>query len=137
MFPRTGSCQERGTKLLPRKLEKVDEIPRVSLADMAFLVLIFCLVCTAFAVEEGLGLQLPSNNTIGITGFPDGRIEIDGRPVSLDMVRPTVEAALIGNDRLVVVIETDTQSEHGLLVDILDRLESAKASRISLKEHGR
>jgi biopolymer transport protein ExbD len=125
------------------KLAPMQEIPTASLADISFLLLIFFLSTTMFALEEGIPLVLPgrgsstvkvrrSDLTIVRAGA-DGTISIDREPVPLNEVRTVIARKLAENDKLVVVVETDPRSEYGLMVDILDELRIADARRISLK----
>jgi biopolymer transport protein ExbD len=113
------------------------------MADIAFLLLIFFMVSTVFAIEEGLLLQLPSKegvvkkisrkNIMKISAYPGGAITIDDEPASLDQVKLRVEKAMAENPNLVVVVETDREARYGLMVDVLDELKLAQATRISLK----
>ena len=127
-----------------KKRSKVSsEIPNASLSDIAFLLLIFFMVSTVFAIEEGLILDLPSKeavakkisrkNIMRVTGFADGHIEVDDEPVRLETIRSRVEQALIDNPKLVIVVETDPQARYGLMIDMLDELKLAQAQRVSLK----
>jgi len=119
------------------------EIPNSSLSDIAFLLLIFFMVSTVFAIEEGLILDLPSKeavakkisrkNIMRVTGYADGSITVDDEPVALYEVRSRVEKAMMENDKLIVVVETDPQATYGLMIDMLDELKLAQAMRVSLK----
>ena len=119
------------------------EIPNASLSDIAFLLLIFFMVSTVFAIEEGLLLQLPSKegvvkkiarkNIMRITIHSDGNIYIDDQPVTITQVRPKVEQAQADNPKIVFVIETAPDARYGQMVDVLDELKLAKATRVSLK----
>lgn len=125
------------------KLSPLQEVPTASLADISFLLLIFFLSTTMFALEEGIPLVLPGrgSSTIKVKRSDltiirveaDGTISIDKDPVSLNDVRTVVAEKLEENDKLVVVVETHPTSEYGLMVDILDELRLADARRISLK----
>jgi len=119
------------------------EIPNSSLSDIAFLLLIFFMVSTVFAIEEGLILDLPSRDAVAkkisrknimtVTGYADGAITVDGEPVALHDVRGRVEQAMMENDKLIVVVETHPQATYGLMIDMLDELKLAQAQRVSLK----
>ncbi|MEJ2153086.1 MAG: biopolymer transporter ExbD, partial [Gemmatimonadota bacterium] len=50
-------------QILKRKSRVSDEIPTASMADIAFLLLIFFLVTTVFAEDRGLSLVLPEKAT--------------------------------------------------------------------------
>lgn len=122
----------------------VESKPQVSPADIAFLIVVFSLVCTTFAVSEGLVLGVSGGSSVlqkaggatilRVAGFPDGHVEVEGRPVSLEMVRPIVESAMAGKDRLVVVAEYRPGASPGLVADILETLRAARVKRISVKE---
>jgi len=119
------------------------EIPTASLADISFLLLIFFLSTTMFAVERGIPLVLPGagsatvkvkrSSVVVVRANPDGTIEVDREPVSLGQLRTIIEGKLSEISDLVVVLETHPDSEYGLMVDILDELRLADARRISLK----
>jgi len=119
------------------------EIPTASLADISFLLLIFFLSTTMFAVERGIPLVLPGagsatvkvkrSSVAVVRANADGTIEVDKEPVSLGRLRTIIEEKLTENSDLVVVLETHPDSEYGLMVDILDELRLADARRISLK----
>ena len=120
-----------------------DEIPNSSLSDIAFLLLIFFMVSTVFAIEEGLLLQLPSQegvtkkialkNIMRISAYPDGTVMVDDEPVILNTIKGRVEQAIIDNPKIIVVVETHRDAPYGLMVDVLDELKLAQATRISLK----
>jgi biopolymer transport protein ExbD len=126
-----------------RRSRVSDEIPNSSLSDIAFLLLIFFMVSTVFAIEEGLLLQLPSQegvvkkisrkNIMRLSAYPDGHVEMDDQLVSINEIKARVEQAIIDNPKLVVVVETHPEAKYGLMIDVLDELKLAKATRISLK----
>ncbi len=127
-----------------KKRSKVsDEIPNSSLSDIAFLLLIFFMVSTVFAVEEGLILDLPTKDAVAkkisrknimrVSGHADGTITIDDEPVGVHEIRGRVEKAMLENDKLIVVVETDPNARYGLMIDMLDELKLAQAQRVSLK----
>jgi biopolymer transport protein ExbD len=128
-----------------RKRSKVSsEFSTASMSDINFLLLIFFLVSTMFAVEKGLPMALPGKTSktvklkreavLNIQAFANGSIVIRGTgPVSLKDIRPIIEQKLIEKPKLVVVIETDGDAAYGIMVDILDELRLAKATRISLR----
>jgi biopolymer transport protein ExbD len=119
------------------------EIHAGAMSDIAFLLLIFFLVTTIFALEQGIPLMLPGkqsknvkvkrDNILIVQAHANGSIVVDKEVVGLKRLKPLIERKLAENDKLVVVIETHPDSEYGLMIDILDELRLADARRISLK----
>ena len=113
------------------------------MSDIAFLLLIFFLVTTIFALEKGIPMALPGQqsqnikvkrkNIMTVKAYANGSITVDDDPVRLGGVRAIVERRLAQNDKLIVVIETHPDAEYGLMIDILDELRLAKARTISLR----
>lgn len=125
------------------KSKATQEISAASMSDIAFLLLIFFLVTTIFALEQGIPLVLPGEkstnvkikrkNILIIEAHANGSIVVDKQVVPLPQLRPLIERRLAENEKLVVVIETHPDSDYGLMIDILDELRLADARRISLK----
>jgi biopolymer transport protein ExbD len=119
------------------------EISAASMSDIAFLLLIFFLVTTIFAVEQGIPLILPGQQSTNVKvkrkdllivqAHANGAVVVDKEVVPLKQLKPLVERKLAEQPKLVVVIETHPDSEYGLMIDILDELRLADARRISLK----
>jgi biopolymer transport protein ExbD len=126
-----------------KKKRATMEIPAASMSDIAFLLLIFFIVTTIFAVEQGIPLALPGRqstsvrmnrkNLLIIKAFPNGSITMDQNTVTLKEIRPEVERRSAENPKLVVVIETHPDTDYGIMIDILDELKLANARTISLK----
>ncbi len=119
-------------------------IPAASLSDIIFLLLIFFLVTTTLAVEKGLPMALPGKQSKTVRLKQDAvfRIQImsDGQivtkdtgPIPVDRVKSLIEDKLALNEKLVIVIETHPDADYGIMIDVLDELRLAKATRISLR----
>jgi len=130
-------------KRLQAKSRPTTEFSAASMSDIAFLLLIFFLVTTIFALEMGIPLILPGNqssnvkvnrkNILVVKAHANNSITIEGNVVGIRALRSEIEERLGDNEKLIVVIETHPDAEYGLMVDILDELKMARARRISLK----
>ena len=128
-----------------KKSAKVSaEFSTASMSDINFLLLIFFLVTTMFAVEKGLPMALPGeksatvklkkDNVVVLQAFANGSIVIRGSgPVRIEDLRLFVENKLLQNRKAVIVIETHPDADYGLMIDILDELRLADAEYISLR----
>lgn len=113
------------------------------MADLAFLLLVFFVVTTTFAVEEGIPLVLPgraatasrvdAQDVLEIRALAGGRVEAQGHPIAVSSVRALVAQRLAVNPDLVVLLTTQRDAEYGLMVDLLDEIKLANCRRISLK----
>ncbi len=135
--------------VLNQKKSKVsDEIPTSSMADIAFLLLIFFLVTTVFPKDKGLSVVLPEegeeqavsqSNILHLIVRPDGVVEVKrGESTSIQTMRPDDIESLwrqevTGNPNLIAAVKTHPDAPHRFMIDVLDSLQSAGAERISLQ----
>jgi len=125
---------------LRRKRKESPEIPQSSMADIAFLLLIFFLVSTIFSNEMGLQIILPEHgeivkiaksNIAHVYVSEIGEVKIDGEPVSRDMIPEKANTMLANNDSLVFSIKTHPEAKYEYMVKVFDRLKHGGAERIS------
>ena len=135
--------------VLNQKRSKVsDEIPTASMADIAFLLLIFFLVTTVFPKDKGLEVVLPEegeevavsqNNILHLIVRTDGIVEVQrGESTSRQQMRAEdVEtlwrSEVLDNPNLIAAVKTHPDAPHEFMIDVLDALQLAGAERISLQ----
>jgi biopolymer transport protein ExbD len=122
------------------------EIPTASMADIAFLLIIFFLVTTSFNQEMGLGLTLPpvsdqaeqvkvrEKNIVNIWINAVGEILLADEIVSVQQIEPEIKRRLEENPLLIVSLKTDRDTNYNDFIQVLDKLKSAGAPKISLAE---
>jgi biopolymer transport protein ExbD len=136
--------------MLKKKRDKESgEIDGSSLADIAFLLLIFFLVVTTIDVDTGIGLVLPpipddiepppvrERNLLNILVNSQGMILIDEEPASLNNVRDRIKTFVDNNgadpnlsespDDAIVSIKTDRRTPYNIYIDMLDEVMGAYA----------
>ncbi len=127
---------------IKRKTKVSTEIPNASLADIAFLLLIFFMVSTTFVKEKGLSVTLPKafsiqkinrRNASTIYVSQSGVISIDDFSVQVDQIKYIMMAKLSDNPSIVVAFRTDRNTDYGLMVDIMNELKKAGALRVSFE----
>jgi biopolymer transport protein ExbD len=134
---------------LMRKRQRVGgEIPTSSMADIAFLLLVFFLVTTVFDEEKGLSIVLPEEaeeqevsqkNIMHLVIQPDGRVRVkQGESTNETLVAPSAIGQLwrlgfAANPNLIAAVKTDLSTPYKFMVDVLDQLQAAGATRISLQ----
>lgn len=126
-----------------KKKSRMAEIPMASLADIAFLLLIFFLVTTTIDVDRGIGLTLPakgeqtevrSKNIANLLINAQGEVFFDNEIVPLDEIHTQVQLKLQENPKLIISVKTDRETKYEIYVKALDELKVANATRISIAE---
>ena len=118
------------------KRDKVsDEIPTASMADIAFLLIIYFMVTTTFAATRGLDFSLPQEEddtplvdkeeSVLIEIQPGGALVVDGKSMELDQVLDYLKPKLERNPMKPVIIRPDQAAEYGGMVDVFDELRQA------------
>ena len=120
--------------MAPAARAQTQERPRIAPADLIFLAVVFLAICAALATTEGLSLEIPgSAGALVVTAFPDGRLAVDGRSATMEAVESAVRSALALDPKVLVVVRRGPNASHELMIDLLDRLERAGATRIAIK----
>ncbi|NIR50619.1 biopolymer transporter ExbD [candidate division KSB1 bacterium] len=129
--------------LVEKKKSRMTEIPMASLADIAFLLLIFFLVTTTIDVDRGIGLTLPAKGeqtevrTKNITNLlinAQGEVLLDDEIVPVNEIHRIIERKLEENPKLIVSVKTDRETQYDTYIQALDELKVANATRISIAE---
>lgn len=112
-----------------------DEIPTASMADIAFLLIIYFMVTTTFAATRGLDFSLPQEEdtplvdkeeSVLIEIQPGGVLMVDNKPMQLSEVLDYLKPKLERNPMKPVIIRPDEIAEYGYMVDVFDELRQAK-----------
>ena len=135
--------------VLDKKKSKVsDKVPSSSMADIAFLLLIFFLVTTTFPKDKGLAIVLPEQgedvqvsqrNILHIIVQPNGVVEVkrgespQTQRVNPDAIEDLWRQAVSENPNVIAAVKTHPDSPYKYMVDVLDALHTAGAERISLQ----
>jgi biopolymer transport protein ExbD len=108
--------------ILNRKQRVSDEIPTASMADIAFLLLVFFLTTTVFNEEKGLPIVLPEEkeeqevspkNILFLIVQPDGSVVVrrgeseQEQIVAYRQVEGILRQELAANENLIAAIKTD------------------------------
>jgi biopolymer transport protein ExbD len=129
--------------LVDKKKEREVEIPTSSLADIAFLVLIFFLVSSTIDVDKGVTLTLPGleqeskirqKNISNILVNAEGLVLFDDEPIEAFQVGEMVRSKLAENDKLIFSIKTVSDTRYESYVTVLDQVKRGGGTRISIAE---
>jgi len=131
-----------------KKFKVSSEIPTASMADIAFLLMIFFLVTTTFPKDRGLAIVLPEEgveaqvsqrNILHLIVQPNGIIDVRrGDSPQIQQLRPQeIEAVwrqeVTANPNVIAAVKTHPEAPYRYMIDVLDALHAANAERISLQ----
>jgi biopolymer transport protein ExbD len=129
--------------LVEKKKKRSSDIPTATLADIAFLLLIFFLVTTTIDVDKGIGLTLPAKgettevrkeNIANLLINAQGEVALDNEPIEIPQIESAIRQKIRQNEKLIVSVKADRDTEYRVYVRVLDQLKLAGASRISIAE---
>jgi biopolymer transport protein ExbD len=128
-----------------KRTRQAAEIPTASMADIAFLLLIFFLVTTTIDVDTGIGMVLPpkleedvdpppikERNILKILVNETGMVLLEDQPSSVSLIREEVKKHVLNNGmdlayseapgRALVSIKTARQTPYNAYIDVMDEV---------------
>jgi len=124
-----------------KKKEDVADIPTASMADIAFLLILFFMVTTIFRIVTGLdvklpeaeeGRKLPNKGIVHIYVNISKRISINDKDVVIGQVSMLMGKQMQIDPSTIVSLRIDKKATYDIVGDIFDQLSEAKALRVSL-----
>ena len=127
---------------LNRRQKSDPEIPTSSMADIAFLLIVFFLVTTTMNQDKGIGMQLPpageskkiqKKNICNVWVNESGQILINLEDeVPLSRLRANIEQRLAANEKLIVSLKAMEETPYETFISVLDEIKLSGADKISL-----
>lgn len=124
-----------------RKASVGETIPTSSMADIAFLLLVFFMVTTVFVRYRVTGIVLPSADKIEelkkrrmisyLWVSADRKIYIDDKLANLSDVANVFYDRRVKEPRIIVSLKCDFRAPYGLISRVLEQLREADALRIN------
>ena len=139
---------------LTRKRKKMGDIPTSSTSDIAFLLLVFFLSTTKFDIKKGLGLVLPpaasqAQGKVKVKYLTKVMIRRDKsillnvkidkqtsqESITMDQLKSKIRDIVRNNDKMVISLTIDRDAPYDYMVEALDRIQAAGATKISLSSN--
>ena len=127
--------------MIKKQRRPMQEINSSSMADIAFLLLVFFLVTTTISMDKGISLVLPSEgnelevnrkNIVNILMNESGKVLLDDKPTKVNDIKGVVEKKLSGNPNLIFSVQTHPRTKYQDYLRVLDQLKEARATKISI-----
>jgi biopolymer transport protein ExbD len=128
------------TMRFERQQKIQNKVPTSSMADIAFLLLIFFMTTTIFKMEDGLPVTLPRAETaqkqqremiMRIWINRDGVISINDKLVAVDNIESIIITMLQEKPNLIVAFNADDRCPYNVVSDVMEELKKANAVRVS------
>jgi biopolymer transport protein ExbD len=134
--------------LLKRRTKRTADIPTASMADIAFLLLIFFLVTTTIDVDSGIYMQLPpkldptveppeiqDRNLLTVLVNAQGNVLVEGEFMQINQLRNEVKRHVLNDgrqpsysdspDEAIVSFKTERGTKYETYIDVLDEIKAA------------
>lgn len=134
--------------LLKRRTSRESEIPTASMADIAFLLLIFFLVTTTIDADSGIYMQLPppitddnpppeipDRNLLTVLVNSNGDVLVEGEFMQISNIRDEVKRHVLNQgqdpsyadnpDAAIVSFKTERGTDYGTYIEVLDEIKAA------------
>lgn len=125
-----------------KKPQVDDEIPTSSMADIAFLLIVYFMVTTTFAATRGLDFSLPPEDdtppmvekeeAVLIEVQPGGVYLVDQKNMPLSEILDYLKPKLERNPKKPVIIRPQPEAQYGHMVNVFDELRQAE-DKIGMK----
>lgn len=116
-------------------------IPTSSMADIAFLLIIFFMLTAVYSSNYGLEYGLPKNEdpvnvqpleSMHVHIMGPGQYTIDRRPATLPEMAGYIDAKLKQNPKKPVIIQTEPNVPYFATIDVLDLCKQLKVENVSI-----
>ncbi len=128
--------------MIRKRKRKVDEVNSSSMADLAFLLLVFFLVTTTISMDKGINIILPAdgsetkvdkNDIVNIAMNDQGKILVDNQPRMLSEIKQLVERKIASTPNFIFSVSTHERTKYQEYVSLLAELQKANAPKISIE----
>jgi biopolymer transport protein ExbD len=116
------------------------EIPTASMADVAFLLIIFFLVTSVFSLTRGIQFSLPRHDEQALSSAPeaavlirigaDGSLVVDDKGMTLAQVRDYLQPRLARNPNKSVIVQTSLEAPYSAMTDVFDELRQVNVRNV-------
>jgi biopolymer transport protein ExbD len=126
------------------RLDEEAEIPTASMADIAFLLIIFFMTTTNFAREKGLKFVLPekkdqpqeikikTENLLKISINDKGELFLNDEEARWENLEREVKLRLEKNPNLIILIRTHRDAPYDYMIRAFDAVKAAGGKKVGL-----
>ncbi|HOM99793.1 MAG TPA: biopolymer transporter ExbD [Acidobacteriota bacterium] len=124
------------------RLQRAAEVPTSSMADIAFLLIVFFMLTAVYTTNQGLRFQFPKDDptdlniqpeeAIHIKVLGEGTYQVDRVPMTRDEMAGYINAKVQENPSKPVIIQTLPEVPYAAMVDVFDLLKQLEVKNVSV-----
>ena len=118
------------------------EVPTSSMADIAFLLIIFFMLTAVFTSSRGLLYEFPKDDPTDLNVQPEeaihikivgeGQFAVDRTPMSYQQMEAYIQDRLERNPGKPVIVETQPEIPYFVMIDVFDMLKKLNVKNVSI-----
>ena len=119
--------------------ELITSINVTPLVDVVLVLLIVLMVTSSYLVNKSINVELPkaatgeaSSPTMSISIDKDGKLFLDGTPITEEALRNRIRAAYQKDPDVKAVISADGRVQHARVVTVIDTLRREKVTKFAI-----
>ncbi len=124
------------------RLRRTAEVPTSSMADIAFLLIVFFMLTAVYTTNQGLRFQFPKDDPTELNVQPeeaihikivgDGQFQVDRVPMTLAEMGGYVQSKMEQNPEKPVIIQTMPDVPYFVMIDVFDLLRQLQVNNVSI-----
>lgn len=123
-----------------RTSSRIDaNIPVVSMADIAFLLIVFFMVTTVFDLEKGIDVSLPETRegaakpkrNVSVTITKDHQVQVGENFVDFSLIQAELKERLKAESALTVIVRADRDLQFQFFADVVDEIKQAGVENVA------
>lgn len=124
------------------RLRRTAEVPTSSMADIAFLLIVFFMLTAVYTTNQGLRFQFPKDDPTELNVQPeeaihikiigDGQFQVDRVPMTLAEMGGYVQSKMEQNSEKPVIIQTMPDVPYFVMIDVFDLLRQLQVQNVSI-----
>lgn len=128
-------------KLRNLRIDSQPQLMIIPMIDIIFFLLVFFMMSTLYMVEQrtipvnlpqAAATQSDTTRSINITVLLDGRVMFEQEEIPLNLLQRRVGMELQKQPDSVFVLRGDKKVEYGNVIEVLDQMKQAGASRVAV-----
>ena len=124
------------------RLRRSVDIPTASMADIAFLLIVFFMLTAVFTSTQGLRFQFPKDDPTELNVQPEeaihvkvigeGQFQVDRVAMNLEQMGGYVQTKMSQNPEKPVIIQTEPDVPYFVMIDVFDLLKQLEVQNVSI-----